>query len=129
MQDVGQPQQWNGYSYANNTPVTLSDPTGLIPDDCKYFDCYGIEKGLRMSTSGVPAKSWLCNYYSLGLPLGEGQGDVAALLRHVADSIDALRATGDLDILGLNYAAGEVNEFGEWPRVVVFYSLQASGAN
>ncbi|MER7416131.1 RHS repeat-associated core domain-containing protein [Micromonospora peucetia] len=41
VQDTGQPQQWNGYSYANNTPVTSSDPTGLIPDDCKYFDCYG----------------------------------------------------------------------------------------
>ncbi|WBC15102.1 sugar-binding protein [Micromonospora sp. WMMA1998] len=39
--DVGRPQQWNGYSYANNTPVSYSDPTGLIPDDCKYFDCFG----------------------------------------------------------------------------------------
>ncbi|MGC4855029.1 RHS repeat-associated core domain-containing protein [Micromonospora sp. DT4] len=47
VQDAAQPQQWNGYSYANNTPVTSSDPTGLIPDDCKYFDCYGydIKKG------------------------------------------------------------------------------------
>ncbi|MGK5519424.1 RHS repeat-associated core domain-containing protein [Micromonospora sp. URMC 107] len=41
LQDTGQPQQWNGYSYANNTPVTSSDPTGMIPDDCKHFDCYG----------------------------------------------------------------------------------------
>ncbi|MBF9128549.1 RHS repeat-associated core domain-containing protein [Plantactinospora sp. S1510] len=31
LQDTDQPQQWNGYSYANNSPVTLSDPTGLIP--------------------------------------------------------------------------------------------------
>ncbi|MGW5560040.1 RHS repeat-associated core domain-containing protein [Micromonospora sp. NPDC003944] len=47
LQDVTQPQQWNGYSYANNTPVTSSDPTGMIPDDCKYFDCYGydVKKG------------------------------------------------------------------------------------
>jgi RHS repeat-associated protein len=27
------PQQLQGYSYANNNPVTLSDPTGLRPDD------------------------------------------------------------------------------------------------
>ncbi len=38
IQDLTDPQQWNGYSYANNNPTTLSDPTGLIPcgdDDCK----------------------------------------------------------------------------------------------
>ncbi|MFI7511202.1 FG-GAP-like repeat-containing protein [Micromonospora aurantiaca] len=40
LMDTADPQQWNGYSYANNTPVTSSDPSGLIPDDCKYFDCY-----------------------------------------------------------------------------------------
>ncbi|MFY1616412.1 polymorphic toxin type 28 domain-containing protein [Micromonospora sp. WMMD736] len=47
LQDAAQPQQWNGYSYANNTPVTSSDPSGLIPADCKYFDCYGydVKKG------------------------------------------------------------------------------------
>nr|WP_255684267.1 RHS repeat-associated core domain-containing protein [Micromonospora okii] len=49
VQDTGQPQQWNGYSYANNTPVTSSDPTGMIPDDCKYFDCYGYNP-----TTGCP---------------------------------------------------------------------------
>ncbi|WP_244888845.1 polymorphic toxin-type HINT domain-containing protein [Streptomyces purpureus] len=32
--DVTSPQQMNAYAYANNTPVTLSDPTGLKPDDC-----------------------------------------------------------------------------------------------
>lgn len=31
--DAKQPAQWNGYNYANNTPTTLSDPTGLRPLD------------------------------------------------------------------------------------------------
>nr|WP_275412590.1 RHS repeat-associated core domain-containing protein [Micromonospora gifhornensis] len=38
VQDLTDPQQWNGYSYANNNPTTFSDPTGLIPcgdEDCK----------------------------------------------------------------------------------------------
>ncbi|WP_211588683.1 RHS repeat-associated core domain-containing protein [Allorhizocola rhizosphaerae] len=35
---LGDPQQWHGYSYANSTPVTLSDPTGMIPDDCARPD-------------------------------------------------------------------------------------------
>ncbi|MBG0569015.1 polymorphic toxin-type HINT domain-containing protein [Actinoplanes aureus] len=30
LQDLGDPQQWNGYSYASNTPITISDPTGLM---------------------------------------------------------------------------------------------------
>ncbi|MEO3777023.1 RHS repeat-associated core domain-containing protein [Micromonospora sp. B11E3] len=43
LQDVTDPQQWNGYSYANNSPVTMSDPSGLIPSDCREFDCRGYD--------------------------------------------------------------------------------------
>jgi RHS repeat-associated protein len=31
LQDLSDPQQWNGYSYANNSPITLGDPDGLEP--------------------------------------------------------------------------------------------------
>ncbi|MFI8822213.1 RHS repeat-associated core domain-containing protein [Streptomyces sp. NPDC053431] len=31
--DANDPEQWNAYSYANNSPVTLSDPDGLCPKD------------------------------------------------------------------------------------------------
>jgi RHS repeat-associated protein len=31
LMDLADPHQWNGYSYANNSPVTLSDPDGLDP--------------------------------------------------------------------------------------------------
>ncbi|MEU4619619.1 RHS repeat-associated core domain-containing protein [Actinoplanes sp. NPDC023801] len=31
LQNLADPQQWNGYSYANNSPITLSDPDGLEP--------------------------------------------------------------------------------------------------
>ncbi|MGY3520232.1 RHS repeat-associated core domain-containing protein [Micromonospora sp. PTRAS2] len=31
IQDLTDPQQWNPFAYANNSPVTLSDPTGLWP--------------------------------------------------------------------------------------------------
>jgi RHS repeat-associated protein len=46
------PQQLNGYSYANNSPVTLSDPTGLSatsynPNDCPTSECYQAESQAR----------------------------------------------------------------------------------
>ncbi|MGW6566025.1 RHS repeat-associated core domain-containing protein [Streptomyces sp. NPDC054975] len=33
------PQNLNGYSYSVNDPVNYSDPTGLKPDDCIYYEC------------------------------------------------------------------------------------------
>lgn len=34
LMDPTNPQQMHGYSYANNSPVTLSDPSGLMPNLC-----------------------------------------------------------------------------------------------
>ncbi len=31
--DLADPQQWTAYSYANNSPITFSDPTGFIPEE------------------------------------------------------------------------------------------------
>ena len=31
LQDLADPLQWNAYLYANNSPITKSDPTGLEP--------------------------------------------------------------------------------------------------
>ncbi|WP_435126200.1 RHS repeat domain-containing protein, partial [Micromonospora tulbaghiae] len=48
IMDLSDPQQWNGYAYSNNSPVTLSDPTGLkscSDDACgagaDYEDVFG----------------------------------------------------------------------------------------
>ena len=34
VMDLTDPQQWHGYVYANNTPITASDPTGLLSTYC-----------------------------------------------------------------------------------------------
>ncbi|WP_329108700.1 polymorphic toxin-type HINT domain-containing protein [Micromonospora sp. NBC_01699] len=36
IMDLKDPQQWNAYSYANNTPITSSDPSGLSPEDAQW---------------------------------------------------------------------------------------------
>ncbi|NGO79886.1 hypothetical protein G6045_30130 [Streptomyces sp. YC504] len=47
------PQQMQGYSYANNTPITLSDPTGLYADECPTVDnCLGNHGGGSGGNSG-----------------------------------------------------------------------------
>jgi len=39
--DPGDPQSVNGYAYADNNPVTKSDPSGLKLADCSSGDCGG----------------------------------------------------------------------------------------
>ncbi|SCG71173.1 intein C-terminal splicing region/intein N-terminal splicing region/RHS repeat-associated core domain-containing protein [Micromonospora coxensis] len=39
IMDMADPEQWNGYAYAGNSPITSSDPTGLIEEDCAIHDC------------------------------------------------------------------------------------------
>ncbi|GAB1689695.1 RHS repeat domain-containing protein [Krasilnikovia sp. M28-CT-15] len=44
VMDLADPQQWGAYNYANNNPVTLSDPDGLWPKDPDLDTQFGREK-------------------------------------------------------------------------------------
>ncbi|MEU6786915.1 RHS repeat-associated core domain-containing protein [Nonomuraea angiospora] len=46
------PQSWDGYSYANHTPVTQSDPDGLDGPLRGHPDCYYANKGCPSSQPG-----------------------------------------------------------------------------
>ncbi|MFF7384538.1 polymorphic toxin-type HINT domain-containing protein [Streptomyces griseoluteus] len=64
--DPANPQQLNGYAYADNSPVTNSDPTGLMacptPDECGGGTQYGNNTPSKHS-GGKPLNdpSWGCN--------------------------------------------------------------------
>ncbi|MFH8290515.1 polymorphic toxin-type HINT domain-containing protein [Streptomyces sp. NPDC018059] len=73
--DFTDPQQINGYAYANNSPVTLSDPTGLKPDECMLM---GVQ--CRMKSNGgweSKATPVYKKYYSIGKTVAERRAMVA----------------------------------------------------
>lgn len=49
--EANDPNQIGGYSYAGDSPVTRSDPSGLRPDDCAMtgFDCSDAHGGLQIT--------------------------------------------------------------------------------
>lgn len=58
--DFTDPQQINGYAYANNSPVTMSDPTGFKPDECALI---GVQ--CRMKSNGGWESKPTKTYYQL----------------------------------------------------------------
>jgi RHS repeat-associated protein len=65
--DTTEPQQMNGYAYADNAPVTMSDPTGLEPGSwCDTPACTQHDNALREglvppSTGGPPIGHGPCD--------------------------------------------------------------------
>lgn len=56
VMDLANPQQIHGYTYANNNPVTLSDPDGLKPlDSCQPFCDGGNTPDHGPTPTGSPA--------------------------------------------------------------------------
>lgn len=58
------------------------------------------------------------SHFSQSNPAGDSQGDVAALLRTVADSIASL---GDVAVQDL-VLHNEITADGSWPSITVYYS-------
>ncbi|ROO59297.1 RHS repeat-associated protein [Micromonospora sp. Llam0] len=64
VHDLTDPQQWNPYSYANNSPVTYSDPSGMIYTDFLVGNdphVNGSHHGLGPSVKGGTIRTTHCN--------------------------------------------------------------------
>ena len=74
-----------------------------------------------MTQSGAhDQERWTILHFSQSNPSGEGQGDVASLLRRVADSIDAL---GDIDVADITFHT-EVTKSEDDLTISVYYNDQ-----
>jgi len=66
--------------------------------------------------------SWIVEHFSQANPAGQGQGDVPALLRRVADSVDAL---GEVEVQDLVMHT-EITEDGSWHSLTVYFHREAA---
>lgn len=61
--------------------------------------------------------SWVVRHFSQANPKGPDQGDVAAVLRRVAESVEEL---GDVDVVD-PIRHNEVTDDGDWPSLSVCF--------
>jgi hypothetical protein len=79
-----------------------------------------------MSESTIMADLFDCQHFSLSNPSGSLRDDVPALLRRVADTIEAI---GDVHVLDITYSV-DIDVAGYCPWVSVYFTAAApSGAN
>ncbi|MET9108559.1 restriction endonuclease fold toxin, partial [Streptomyces zhihengii] len=115
--DVMQPQQVNGYAYANNTPVTHADPSGMAIPECMQglIECRG---GLPVSGGkSDPVKTASNNVTGASNVLAGAQGQQSAAKQRIKSAGKALVKIAR-DILGVDAAldcvsSGDMGACGE----------------
>ncbi|MFJ8104621.1 RHS repeat-associated core domain-containing protein [Streptomyces sp. NPDC096132] len=115
--DYTQPQQINGYAYADNSPVTLSDPSGLLSSTtCALFP--------NAVGCGTPDCGMLCAPGSEGAKVTEAQNEVNQAQKQQSSAKKRIQSAGKelvkivRDILGVDAAldcisTGDVGACGE----------------
>ena len=81
------------------------------------YDRAQVDRYLEAVAGEGPTRSWDVRHFSQANPRGQGQGDVPALMRRVADSIEKL---GPVEVQGIVFST-EITEDGGWPSMTVYF--------
>ncbi|WP_327694870.1 polymorphic toxin-type HINT domain-containing protein [Streptomyces sp. NBC_00459] len=114
--DYTQPQQINGYAYANNSPVTHADPSGMIVPECR--------EGLIECRGGVPVTNTDPEVAKAQSDVSKASSDVGAAQQQQSAAKQRIKSAGKAlvkiarDILGVDAAldcisTGDVGSCGE----------------
>ncbi|MFE4830474.1 RHS repeat-associated core domain-containing protein [Streptomyces sp. NPDC056672] len=114
--DYTQPQQINGYAYANNSPVTHADPSGMIVPECR--------EGLIECRGGLPVTNTDPEVGKAQSDVSKASSDVAGAQQQQAAAKQRIKSAGKAlvkiarDILGVDAAldcisTGDVGSCGE----------------
>ncbi|MET7654726.1 polymorphic toxin-type HINT domain-containing protein, partial [Streptomyces sp. NPDC005486] len=114
--DYTQPQQINGYAYANNSPVTHADPSGMIIPECR--------EGLIECRGGMPVTNTDPEVSRAQSDVSKASGDVAAAQQQQSSAKQRIKSAGKAlikiarDILGVDAAldcisSGDMGACGE----------------
>ncbi|HCU48502.1 MAG TPA: hypothetical protein DGG94_01495 [Micromonosporaceae bacterium] len=67
IMDLADPQQWNAYGYANGSPITKSDPSGLTPDcgngTTSHHQTCDNTAPVAPGSTGGPVGGWTNNHW------------------------------------------------------------------
>ena len=66
---------------------------------------------------GDKPETWTIRHFSQANPKGQGQSDVPALLRRVAETVESL---GSIEVQDMTFAI-EFTEDGPWPSLTVYF--------
>ncbi|MEU3616824.1 polymorphic toxin-type HINT domain-containing protein [Streptomyces sp. NPDC006872] len=113
--DYTQPQQINGYAYANNSPVTEADPSGLMVVGCRES---------QMHCPGAPSNSSVSEVDQAQSDVSRASGDVAAAQSQQSSAKRRIQSAGKalikiaMDELGVDagldcISSGDVGACGE----------------
>jgi RHS repeat-associated protein len=148
--DFNDPQQMNGYAYANNTPVTMSDPDGrwrVLPGGHYCDGCGGYDNAPPKKKSGGSSKKkksggggsshHYCDGCDYTRPVSSSNDPAS---HHYCDGCDYMRKAAEARRLAREYAAKQAKAAAErkareaaraakqkkWDACVAQYGVQRS---